>query len=132
MDSTASQQAPEQQGVEFLKQQDYIFFRQAWINRWIGWICGWGGTALAAFGGIWVKGHPNDGTFLMWTGLIAAALTGVTQTVKPEVWADAYYRGHLLLEQVIGDHVMGKATPDDLQKAWHLAQGGLPGAKKAD
>ena len=119
-----------QAGIEFLKQQDHVFFRQAWIHRWTSWICGWGGSALAAFGGIWVNLHPEDHTIPVWSGLIAASLTAVVQAVKPDLWADAYYRGHLLLEQVIGDHVLGKATTDDLQEAWHQAQSGMPGAAK--
>lgn len=119
-----------QTGLDFLKQQDHVYFRQAWIHRWISWICGWGGSALAAFGGIWINLHPTDHTVAVWSGLIAASLTAIVQTVKPDVWADAYYRGHILLEQAIGDHVLGKATVEDLQNAWHQAQSGMPGAVK--
>jgi hypothetical protein len=115
-------------GIEFLKQQEHIYFRQAWIHRWIGWICGWGGSALAAFGGIWLSTHPDDHTVPLWSALIAAALTAVVQVVKPELWANAYYKGHIVLEQVLGDYVLGKATSDDLQQARHTAQQGLPGA----
>ena len=44
------------------------------------------------------------------------------------MWADAYYRGHLILEQVVGDELFGKASTDDLRDAWHMAQSGMPGA----
>ncbi|HUA35186.1 MAG TPA: hypothetical protein VMA09_16370 [Candidatus Binataceae bacterium] len=47
--------------------------------------------------------------------------------MKPEVWANAYYKGHIVLEQAIGNYVLGKATSDDLGQAWHVAQQGLPG-----
>jgi hypothetical protein len=32
------------------------------------------------------------------------------------------------LEQAIGDHILGKATAEDLSEAWHIAQSGMPGA----
>lgn len=117
----------EDRGIEFLKAQDHIFFRQSWIHRWISWICGWGGSAVAAFGGLWATIHPEDHTIPLWAGLVAASMIAIIQTVKPELWADAYYKGHIVLEQVIGDHYLGQATPEDLRDAWHLAQSCLPG-----
>lgn len=115
-------------GIEFLKKQDAIFFRNAWIHRWTGWICGWGAAFVASVGALDPKLFGDSHNFAVWSGFIAAALIGVDKTVKPDVWADAYYRGHLILEQAIGDHTFGKATADDLSLAWHIAQSGMPGA----
>lgn len=121
---------PLDRGIDFLKKQDAVFARNAWMHRWLGWICGWGGTVIAALGAASLKlfDGEHSHTVPVWCGFAAAALTGVNQTIKPDVWADAYYRGHLLLEEAIGDHLLGKATADDLTKAWHRAQSGLPGA----
>jgi hypothetical protein len=35
-------------------------------------------------------------------------LIAINQLIKPEAWADANYRGHLLLEGAIEDHALGK------------------------
>lgn len=122
---------PGPEGVNFLKEQHRVYFRQAWVYRWISWICGWGASVIAALGGVWAGLYPSDHTLSIWTGLTAAVLTGIVQTVKPELWADAYYRGHLLLEQAIGDYSLGNATVEDLKEAWHQAEAGLPGGNAA-
>ena len=134
-DASASKQ-PEigtslQSGINFLTQQNAIYARNAWLDRYAGWILGWGAAVLAAFTAVSAKLFPNSTRLPIWTGLLAAALVSVTQTVKPEVWADAYYRGHILIENVLGDAAIGKATADDLSNAWHQAQGGLPGVTPA-
>jgi hypothetical protein len=64
-------------------------------------------------------------------GFIAAILIAINQIVKPDQWADAYYRGHVLLESAIGDHALGRATPQALSDAWRQAESGLPGASGA-
>lgn len=117
-----------QAGIKFLTEQNRIYTRNAWANRWCGWGCGWGAAALAAFAAVSGKLFPDHATYPVWSGFVAALLVGITQTVKPDVLADAYYRGHLLIEMALGDYVLGKASADDLVNAWHLAQGGLPGA----
>ncbi len=118
-----------QAGLEYIQKQDHIYFRQAWVHRWISWICGWGAGVLAASGVVTLSWATNDNHAVpFWCGIASAGLTAVTQTVKPDLWANAYYRGHLLLEQAIGDHVLGNATAEDLMNAWHQAQGGMPGA----
>ena len=110
-----------------LRKQDLIYARNAWIARWVGWICGWGGAALAALGGASTKLYPNDDTLPVWCGLTAAAPVAMNQIFKPDTWAEAYYRGHLLLEEAIGDCELGKGSKDGLVDAWHRAQSGLPG-----
>lgn len=117
-----------ERGVAFLRQQDSIYARNAWVARWVGWLCGWGGSALAAFAGVSTKLFKDSENLPVWCGLIAALLIAVNQVIKPESWADAYYRGHLLLEGAIGDYALGKATPEALSDAWHQAENGLPGA----
>ena len=84
------------EGLQYLITQDGYFNRSAWILRWIGWITGFGTAVLAAFAGVAPRLFPNDSSVSVWTGLIAAALAGITQVVKPEAWADAYYRDTLL------------------------------------
>jgi len=127
MEENAARSDSSTRGVEFLKQQDSIFMRNSWLYRWTGWICGWGAGVVAALGAADPKalGLQNAA---VWGGFIAAALIAVDKTVKCDVWADAYYRGHLILEQAIGDHILGKATAEDLSDAWHTAQSGMPGA----
>lgn len=119
---------PLERGIEFLRQQDYIYARNSWVARWVGWLCGWGASALAAFGGISTKIFPGSDNLTLWCGFVAAILIAINQVIKPEAWADAYYRGHLLLEGAIGDHALGKATTQSLSDAWHQAESGLPGA----
>ena len=116
------------EGLDYLITQDGYFARNAWILRWIGWITGFGTAVLAAFAGVAPRLYPNELKVSAWTGLIAAALAGINQVVKPEAWADAYYRGHLTLEMAIGDYKLRRATGEDLSNAWRQAQGGLPGA----
>jgi hypothetical protein len=115
-------------GIAFLRRQDTIYSRNAWVNRWCGWLCGWGAAASAAFAAVSGKLFADHPSYPVWSGFLATLLVGITQTVKPDVLADAYYRGHLLIEMALGDYVLGKATAEDLISAWHLAQGGLPGA----
>jgi len=116
------------EGLQYLIKQDGYFNRGAWILRWIGWITGFGTAVLAAFAGVAPKLFPNHSSVSIWIGIIAAALVGITQVVKPEAWADAYYRGHLTLQMALGDYKLGRATGEDLSNAWRQAQGGLPGA----
>jgi hypothetical protein len=92
-----------QSGISFLEKQDSIYARNAWLDLYAGWICGWGAAVLAAFTAVSARLYPDSPKIPIWTGLLAAALVSITQTVKPEVWADAYYRGHILIENVVGD-----------------------------
>lgn len=116
------------EGLAALIQQDGYFARNAWTLRWIGWITGFGTVVFATFAGVATKLYPNDSTVSAWTAVAAAALAGINQVVKPEVWADAYYRGHLTLEMAIVDYKLGSASGEDLSNAWRQAQGGLPEA----
>jgi hypothetical protein len=118
-------------GVEFLTKQDAIFMRNAWVYRWTGWICGWGAVVVAVLGASDPHGLGPNHNAAVWGGFMAAALAAVDKTIRCDVWADAYYRGHLVLEEVIGDHVLGKATREDLADAWHIAQSGMPGSSSS-
>ena len=44
-----------ERGIDFLKKQDAVFARNAWMHRWLGWVCGWGGTVVAALGSVLLK-----------------------------------------------------------------------------
>jgi len=94
--------------------------------RWVGWICGWGGAALAALGGASTKLYPHDDTLPVWCGLTAAALVAINQAIKPDNRADAHYRGHILQEEAFWDCELGKGSNEGLVDAWHRAQSGAP------
>ena len=119
------------EGIDFIKEQHAVYVRQAWIYRWISWICGWGAAVLAVASGVLAKlSSGGDTGSVVATSLVTAGLAGIVQIVKPEVWADAYYRGHLLLEEAMGDYALGNASKESVMEAWHAAERGLPGAAK--
>ena len=120
------------EAIAFIKEQNDIYGRTAWIDRCCGWLCGWGATTLASLAALSASGkifekHP---TYPVWFGFTAAALTAINQTVKFEVLADAYYKGHIVLDTVLGSFKFGKATIDDLDEAWKQAQAGLPSVNR--
>ncbi len=115
--------------VDLITLREREFFRLAWVYRWIGWICGWGTTVLASTATLWVKEYPEQHSVAFWCGLLAAMLAAINSTVKPEVWADAYYKGHIILDQATGNAILDdNLTPDYLQRALEAAESGLPGA----
>lgn len=129
MPDSAPPPAPNDRGLEFVTAREAEYRRNARVYRGLGWVFGWGSSVVAAFGA--VAGNLIDGEkhAHVWAGFIAAALAAVNQTVKFDLWADAYFRGHILLQTALGDLALGKATPADLSAAWDDAQAGLPGQK---
>jgi hypothetical protein len=122
----------ENQAIGKLHRQEGSFTRSAWIYRWCGWLCVWGAATLASLAALFGSGistnkHPE---YAAWCGFIAAALTGINQTVKFEVWAEAYYKSHIALETVLLSYELGQATIVDVEEAWKQAQSGLPGINK--
>ena len=127
MADDTTQNDPLLKGVTFLTAQDEVYRRNASVSRGLGWIFGWGSSAVAAFAAVAGNLIEGEKQAHVWAGFIAAALVAVNQTVKFELWAEAYFRGHILLQTALGDHALGKATASDLTSAWEQAQAGLPG-----
>ena len=122
-----AQEDPLSKGVDFIKAQHAVFQRNAWIARWAGWICGWGSASLAIFAGVAGNLIEHEATAHIWAGLLGGILAAVNQTIRFESWADAYYKGHLILETALGDHELGSITAAELSAAWHQAEANLPG-----
>jgi hypothetical protein len=125
---TAAKPASTEDAIKFLMEQNKIFSVMAWRSRWAGWVCGWGTALCAAFAGVCNLLFPGHPAIPAWVGLIGAALAGFSTTIHPGSIADAYYRGHILIETALGDHLLGRASFEDLSEAWRQAQAGLPGA----